>query len=937
MHNNNQSSPLQSAALQYAAKGLRIIPLHNFIDGCCTCEKPGCGSPAKHPLTPNGVHAATTDQEIIQQWWSETEGLANVGIATGEDSGLVVVDVDAKSGGPATIIRMENDHGQLPRTPTVETGGGGKHFYFRYPAGQTIGNRAGILPGIDIRANAGYVVAPPSSHASGNTYVWAVPPDEPLADVPAWLLDLILGKPISSTDVQPRPAHAATTLVVQTALDDLGSHPGATEGQRNDTLCRLAGAHLACGENPDDVLALALAWAERCSPPMPETEVARTIKSLAEKHKRTTLFVRSQSDADAEFEKLPLPAPPTWPTLKESALHGLAGEVVQLFAPQTEADQVAILVSLLVVVGSIVGRRPFFPVEGDKHYANLFAVLVGDSSRGRKGTSLGRTISLVEAVDPAWTKDCMTTGLTSGEGLIYAVRDAVETMEVVKEKGHVAGYESVIRDHGVDDKRLLIIESEFAQALRVLRREGNTLSPVIRSAWENGNLKTLAKNSPTKATDAHISILAHITRPELSQYLSDVELFNGFANRFVWPMVRRSKRLPHGGQPLNLKPLQERLAKACTTASKIECMARSTAASALWSQLYPHLTAEDRTGLYAAATGRAEAQTLRLSMLYALLDGSPVIDIPHLLAAYALWDYCDASAKIIFGQAETNNPLEKFLLETIRKMPGAHRKALYKTTGGHISAEAMVGALAGLRDRGLVRCETAATGGRPAERWFPCEHKKISDVALSNAGLSSFARSEPPPATQATANMGAGAVEPDVAGEADAPAQAVAGAMLDGSVITADCPAPANNGHSSTTATATDLSLAEPCNALNQVAGRLVRHENAIIIDADGKALPEGVETALAIHQGALTQLVPVAPVASAKPSPAPEAAEKKGITTEEFFARLHEMKARAKLRESPTTEVSAMDLTTAQNADPLDRRHLDAADLSEPSQQEVQ
>ncbi|MGO9109107.1 MAG: bifunctional DNA primase/polymerase [Thermoguttaceae bacterium] len=909
-----------SAALQYAAKGWRVIPLHSMVDGSCTCEKPDCTSPAKHPLTSSGVHDAVTDPRTIERWWEETKGLANVGIATGQDSGLVVVDVDAKSGGLGTLVQLEQTNGTLPTTPTANTGGGGRHYFFHYPEGHAIGNRAGIQPGIDIRGEGGYVVAAPSAHASGSAYAWSVPPDEPLAEVPAWLLDLMLGKPVASTDVQPPLSHTATMLVVQSAMDDLGTHPGAAEGQRNDVLCRLVGAHLARGEDSEYIATLAAAWAERCSPPMPESEVARTIKSLADKHERTTLFVRSHGDGDAEFENMPLPAQPTWPKLDAAALHGLAGEVVQLFAPQTEADPVAILVSLLVVVGSIVGRRPFFPVEGDKHHANLFAVLVGDSSRGRKGTSLGRTISLVEAVDPAWTKDCMTTGLTSGEGLIYAVRDAVETMEVVKEKGYVVGYESVIRDHGVDDKRLLIIESEFAQALRVLKREGNTLSPVIRSAWESGNLKTLAKNSPTKATDGHISILAHITRPELSQYLSDVELFNGFANRFVWPVVRRSKRLPHGGQPLDLKPLQNRLAKACATASKIECMARSAAASALWSQLYPHLTAEDRAGLYAAATGRAEAQTLRLSMLYALLDGSPVIDIPHLLAAYALWDYCDASAKIIFGQAETNNPLEKLLLETIRKMPGAHRKALYKTTGGHIPAEAMVGALAGLRDRGLVRCELAATGGRPAERWFPCEHKKISDVALSNAGLSSFAGSEPPPATQEVANMGAGAVEPDAAGEADAPTQAVAGAMPDASVITADCPAPADNGHSSATAAATDLSLADLFNALNQVGGRLVRQENAIIIDADGKVLPAGVEAALAIHQEALAQLVPFAAVAKAEPSPAPEAGEKKGITTEEFFARLHEMKARGKLRESLTTEESAKDLTVAQIADPFDQ-----------------
>ena len=292
MHNKKQPSPLLSAALQYAAKGWGVIPLHNFVDGCCTCEKPDCGSPAKHPLTPNGVHAATTDEETIRRWWAETQGIANVGIATGAASGLVVVDVDAKSGGLETLARLKEIHGELPRTPTAGTGGGGRHYYFGYPAGQTIGNRTGIQPGIDIRANGGYVVAPPSSHASGNAYTWSVPPDEPLADVPAWLRDLMLGKPFASTDVKPPQAHATTTLVVQSTMDNLGSHPGAAEGQRNDVLCRLVGAHLARGEDAEDVLAMALLWAERCSPPMPETDVARTIKSLAKKHQSDD-FVRS--------------------------------------------------------------------------------------------------------------------------------------------------------------------------------------------------------------------------------------------------------------------------------------------------------------------------------------------------------------------------------------------------------------------------------------------------------------------------------------------------------------------------------------------------------------------------------------------------------------------------------------------------------------------
>ena len=108
------------------------------------------------------------------------------------------------------------------------------------------------------------------------------------------------------------------------------------------------------------------------------------------------------------------------------------------------------------------------------------------------------------------------SGLSSGEGLKWAVRDAVEAHEPLKDRGRIVGFQPVIRDHGVADKRLLVIESEFAQALKVMEREGNTLSPTLRQAWDSGNLRTLTKNDPVVATDAHVSILGHITREELT-------------------------------------------------------------------------------------------------------------------------------------------------------------------------------------------------------------------------------------------------------------------------------------------------------------------------------------------------------------------------------------------------------------------------------------
>jgi hypothetical protein len=730
------------AALQYAARGWSVFPAHSWISGCCTCDDPACDSPAKHPLTPNGCKDATASTEQIVQWWTETQGLANVAVATGAPSGLVVLDVDPKSDGLTTLAGLEEKHGKLPTTPTVQTGSGGRHYYFRSHAAVKIGNRAGVLPGIDVRGDGGYVIAPPSDHASGSPYSWLVPPSAAIAEIPDWLLGMIQ---------HPKVTDGMVLKLTDTL--DLATAPVAAKGKRHDTLCRLVGAHLGRGEKPDAILPLARAWANRCTPPLPDAEVVSVVQTLGKKHQSAALITHQPDPVDT----VPLPAETPWPHLDEAALHGPVGELVRLVEPCSEADPAGLLLTALVALGNCIGRQPTFTVEGNGHHVNLFVVLVGESSRARKGTSLGRIMSLFDRIDPEWRKHRVLSGLSSGEGLIWVVRDPIEGIEAAKDKDGGAGYRAVVKDPGVEDKRLLVNESEFAQALRGLRREGNTLSPIIRQAWDEGDMKALTKNSPAQATDAHVSILGHITRPELTKYLDDTDIFNGFANRFLWAVVRRSKLLPDGGAEVDLSPVKLALAKSVTTAKQIAALSRSPDARSLWHSVYPELTAE-RPGLYGAVTGRGEAQVLRLSMLYALLDGTPTIGVPHLQAALAVWRYCDASARLIFRRdnEETSDPLERSLLAVIRQQPGVNRKGLHKSLGGHVAAGQMVQALARLRDKGLVRMETLSTGGRPGECWFPREQttKAALPVFMPNSGqpinkeinpeVLSFVRPEPP-------------------------------------------------------------------------------------------------------------------------------------------------------------------------------------------------
>jgi hypothetical protein len=174
------------------------------------------------------------------------------------------------------------------------------------------------------------------------------------------------------------------------------------------------------------------------------------------------------------------------PPLEPEALHGLAGEFIRTIEPYTEADPVAVLITFLLSFGNVIGRSAHFTVEETKHYLNLFAVLVGLSSKGRKGLSGSTAGYIFSRVDEEWSKTRKKSGLSSGEGLINEVRDERYEERPIKEHGRVTDYERVRVDEGVSDKRLLVFEEEFSQGLKTMVREGNILSSVIRQAWDSG-------------------------------------------------------------------------------------------------------------------------------------------------------------------------------------------------------------------------------------------------------------------------------------------------------------------------------------------------------------------------------------------------------------------------------------------------------------------
>ena len=413
--------------------------------------------------------------------------------------------------------------------------------------------------------------------------------------------------------------------------------------------------------------------------------------NIEEPQQANNAIADSELRLPADYEQL-LSQPPIaqedveLPVVYEEMFHGLAGNIVKKLAPQTEAHPVALLVELLVNFGNVIGRTAYFQVEDTPHFGNLFVARVGQSSVGRKGTGSDRVSAIFRKVDPDWSSENRASGLSSGEGLVFRIRD-----ELVNDEGKVI-------QNGVEDKRLLVRESEFGGALRVMQRDGNTLSPIVRDSWDGKTLEFLVKNSPTQATDPHISIIGDITAEELRNLLSFTETTNGFANRFLWVLTSRAHLLPEGGGEIDWKNEVTELKEAIAFARKQKRMFRDHNARRLWTRVYPKLS-EGNSGTFGAVTARGAAQVVRLSMLYALVDRSQNIRAEHLQAALALWRYCEESARSIFNGL-TKEQLKLFgAVKTTPRTVAQLRLALH----GHRRVSQILVDLAALESQGLVQ------------------------------------------------------------------------------------------------------------------------------------------------------------------------------------------------------------------------------------------
>jgi hypothetical protein len=398
------------------------------------------------------------------------------------------------------------------------------------------------------------------------------------------------------------------------------------------------------------------------------------------------------------------------PELGEAAYHGFVGRFLRAVAPYTEATDAGVLAHLLPAVGTLIGPTKYV-WAGNRQPARLNCVVVGPTNAGRKGTSAAPVELAMEEVDRAFWSRQRANGLSSGEGLIAYVAD--------QEEKDSDGKRVIVPT----EKRLYVIEEEFSRVLAQIRRDGNILSQIIRSAYDNGNLATLTVN-PRYATGAHISIVGHITPEELAERLDHIEMANGFGNRFLWFLVRSEKVMART-EPIPNELFMRfavELRSLPPVASKEDCPVElDGGAQSLWAELYPQLR-EDRPGLAGAMVSRGSSMVLRVALIYAILDAPPTshkplaIRVEHLEAARAVWAYCEASAMTLFD-SQTGDALCDKLLHLLGSGPmtkddfNRHLSLKQKNCVGR--------ALEKLKDLNLIRKSLLKHegAGRPATVW----------------------------------------------------------------------------------------------------------------------------------------------------------------------------------------------------------------------------
>jgi hypothetical protein len=455
----------------------------------------------------------------------------------------------------------------------------------------------------------------------------------------------------------------------------------------------------------------------------------------------------SDAEASSQSDDLFIDTHRNAPRPDPACLYGLVGDVAHAGSANTEANPFAIAAAMLTYLGTGVGRGPYMPIGDDWNHARIFMVHVGRSSRGRKGTAkklIFRINKAVKTLDKYLVPQVHRGGLSTREGLALMIHD-----------GYMDGKNEV---PAVEDKRLLVVESEFSNILHQSKRDGNTLSAALRDAWDGTSIRPAVKTSRVWASDPHIGLIGDVTPSELRELMHKRELTNGFANRFIFFWAEGEKVLPFPEYTPNdvVEKLAVRVAQILKFAGADRYADKDTmrmefapAAASLYARLYKGELRDRSSGEHISGLlDRRAPVLLRLAMLFALTDQTNVITLDHINAAMAWIRYWVDSVKFIFqsaideaGAAATTDSAQRIIAYLTERGQATRTDLSKGCFGGHVSRTTL--------DRALDELLTASpavievqTVPRPKDQpGSPSKVYRLSATLTQQIGMANSANS----------------------------------------------------------------------------------------------------------------------------------------------------------------------------------------------------
>ncbi len=758
---SNEQTNLSVALSLAQQHGWSVFPVYEIrTDGRCSCGKTNCSSAGKHPRTSDGLKSATKDPTIIRNWWSQNPR-ANIGIATGEASGFFAIDIDPRHGGNESWATLIEQNGPLPITVESVTGSLGRHFLFKNPT-KSVKNGTHLRPGIDVRGDGGYIVVPPSNHASSRKYAWSegrAPDQIEISSAPEWVSKLV-------------------TETTKKKLEQVDSGGALLDGGRNNTLAKIAGGLRSRGLERDAILAALLGINKTsCKPPLPESEVTAIANSISK----------------YENQSLPLewsamqPLPDISLKAQRMCEHLIPPSIRKWIKDATERMQVTldyITPMAIVAASSVIGRQVAIrPKKNDSFeiVPNLWGMLIAPPST-LKSPAIGEALSPLQRLNRLAAEE-NTLALNSAEREIYRVETEIKSLEkrvgrkgedredlveqILEQKAKLKDLQPKARRFysndstieklamllGENSNGLLVIRDELMGFFKTFEKSGHESDrSFFLEGWNgNGHFQVDRISRETISVNGLcLSVIGGIQPSRIKQYIGDVTSSSqggdGFIQRFqimIYAEPRKSWSLVDRKPLSSAKEMVNGIFETIADLDILDIDAFVDNDHSLpylrfddeAQKLYNNwitklenrlLDTENETEVMLTHLGKFRSLMPSLALVFHLLQYAEHKMAGNLVPGWAArlaikWcDYLESHARKVYGLlGEMQLDSAKALLKKVTEgkiRDGDSLRDIYRHHWSHLDSPKKVeSAISILKDHGWCQTQTTMTGGAPSE------------------------------------------------------------------------------------------------------------------------------------------------------------------------------------------------------------------------------